>query len=98
MGYTQTGLPWSGRTVTTRHTSHQAAKAAERGRGEKTARYLAWLKDVGEATDWAAAEHFTWPLSSICSIRNNCVDRGEVEVAGICKGRYGKDVALWRVR
>jgi len=95
---TQPALPWHGKTVTTRHTSHQAAVSASATRGHKSDRYLAWLASVPLATDWGAAEHFGWPLSSICSIRNGLVDRGLVEVAGTCQGRYGKTVALWRVR
>ena len=97
MPYTDQGLPFSGSTVTTRHTSHQAAVAASAKRGEKSTRYLGWLSMVGVATDWGAAEHFSWPLSSVCSIRNGLVDRGLVEVAGITTGRYHKQVAIWRV-
>ncbi len=95
---TQPALPFSGKNRISRHTSYLAAKAAAPGRASKSARYLSWLRAVGVATDWRAAEHFGWPLSSICSIRNGCVDRGQVEVAGIADGRYGKKVALWRAR
>ncbi len=100
MPYTdgQPPLPFSGKTSVSRHTSHQAAFDAVATRALKSARYLTWLRSVGMATDWGAAEHFTWPLSSICSIRNGLVDRGLVEVAGLAQGRYGKQVALWRAR
>jgi hypothetical protein len=64
----------------------------------KSARYLTWLRSVGRATDHGAAEHFNWPLSSICSIRNGLVDRGLVEAVGTCKGRYGKKVTIWRAQ
>lgn len=95
---TQPALPFASKTSVSRHTSHQAAVGAAAARASKAARYLEWLRGVGLATDWGAAEHFNWPLSSICSIRNGLVDRGLVEVAGITKGRYGKEVALWRPR
>lgn len=100
MPYTDShpSLPFSGKTATSRHTSYLAGVAAARTRGAKSQAYLEWLQAVGQGTDWAAAEHFTWPLSSVCSIRNNLVDKGLVEVCGICQGRYGKRVALWRVR
>ncbi len=64
----------------------------------KSEKYLGWLLVVKEATDHGAAEHFGWPLSSICSIRNGLVDRGLVEAVGVCVGRYGKKVTIWRAR
>lgn len=99
MPYTQTGvqpeLPWQGKTPRSRNNSYKAAVSAQSTRAWKAAKYLAWLQEVQQATDHGAAEHFNWPLSSICSIRNACVDRGEVTAVGECLGRYGKTVTLW---
>lgn len=69
--------------------------SATRTRAGKAARYLKWLRSVGKATDHGAAEHFRWPLSSVCSIRNGLVDKGRVTAVGICQGRYGKKVTIW---
>jgi hypothetical protein len=93
----QVPLPFSGNNRISRHTSYLAAKAAAPSRASKSAIYLGWLRTVTSATDWGAADHLGWPLSSITSIRNGLVDRGLVEVAGITEGRYGKKVALWKV-
>lgn len=95
---TQPSLPWSGRTPRSRQASYDAAVSAAETRQAKCALYLAWLKQVGQATDHGAAEHFNWPLSSICSIRNLLMDRGMVTALGDCIGRYGKKVTIWTVR
>lgn len=99
MPFTETNqqpeLPWSGKVPRSRHNSYKAAVGAQSTRVWKSARYLAWLMDVGKASDHAAAEHFNWPLSSICSIRNGWVDLGKVTAVGDCIGRYGKTVTLW---
>lgn len=95
MPMTQSGLPFQGRTVTSRHCSHQAAVSAASTRAWKSGRYLSWLKDVKKATDHFAAEHFGWPLSTVCSTRNGLVDRGLVRAIGSCEGRYGKRVTIW---
>jgi hypothetical protein len=97
MPYTdsQPPLPWSGKTPRSRQNSHRAAVSAADTRLRKSARYLAWLRTVKKATDHGAAEHFCWPLSSVCSIRNGLVDRGLVTAVGDCEGRYGKRVTIW---
>lgn len=95
---TQPPLPWSGKTPQSRHCSHEAAVTASQTRAWKSGRYLTWLQEVGRATDHGAAEHFNWPLSSICSIRNGLVDRGIVSAVGTCEGRYGKKVTIWSAR
>lgn len=99
MPYTQTGtqpeLPWKGRSPRARRNSHNAAVGAQSTRAWKSGLYLAWLRDVKQASDHAAAEHFNWPLSSICSIRNGLVDRGLVTDVGSCTGKYSKSVTLW---
>ena len=92
---TQPALPWSGKTSISRHCSHDAAVRASQTRVWKSAQYLAWLQDVQHATDHGAAEHFQWPLSSVCSIRNGLVDRGLVTAIGSCDGKYGKKVTIW---
>lgn len=99
MPFTDTGaqpeLPWQGKTPRSRQNSYKAAVGAQSTRVWKAAKYLAWLTEVGMATDHGAAEHFNWPLSSICSIRNGLVDRGLVTAIGDCVGRYGKTVTIW---
>lgn len=69
--------------------------SAARMRVRKSGLYLHWLRDVRQATDHGAQEHFGWPLSSICSIRNGLVDKGWVTAIGSCEGRYGKRVTIW---
>lgn len=92
---TQPSLPWSGKTTTSKHCSERAAVSASQTRAWKHARYLAWLSEVGQATDHGAADHFKWPLSTVCSVRNGLVDRGLVRAIGTCEGRYGKTVTIW---
>lgn len=92
---TQPPLPFSGSNRISRHCSYLAARDAATSRGWKTQQYLDYLRRVGRATDWQAADYFHWPLSSICSIRNGCVDRGEVTVGGCARGKHGKLVTLW---
>lgn len=94
---TQPSLPWSGKTPTSRHCSHQAAVSAAQTRVYKSHVYVEWLLRMGRLSDHQAADDLGWPLSSICSIRNGLVDRGKVEVAGTIEGKYGKRVTLWRV-
>jgi hypothetical protein len=95
---TQPELPWSGKTPRSRHNSYKAAVAAQSTRAFKSARYLAWLKDVGQATDWGAVDHFGWPMSTVCSVRNGLVDRGLVHAVGDCIGKYGKSVTIWSAK
>lgn len=91
----QPSLPYHGKTPRSRQNSHRAAVGAVAARTRKAAMYLAWLREVKKATDHGAQEHFTWPLSSICSIRNGLVDRGKVTAVGDCMGKYGKRVTIW---
>lgn len=91
----QPDLPFSGKTPRSRQNSYLAAVSASSTRVEKSTRYLTWLRQVGQATDWGAAEHFNWPLSSICSIRNGLLDRGLVTAIGDCLGKHGKRVTIW---
>lgn len=93
----QPALPFSGKTQTSRHCSQQAAAAASLKRAAKAMKYLGWLASVEKATDAGAAEHFGWPLSSICSIRNGLFDRGCIAVYGVTKSRFNKSVTLWKV-
>lgn len=97
MPYTDThpSLPFTGKTPRSRQNSYQAAVSAAETRVAKTTRYLTWLRAVKQATDHGAQEHFGWPLSSICSIRNRLVDLGTVTAIGDCLGRYGKRVTIW---
>jgi hypothetical protein len=100
MPYTDShpSLPFAGKTPRSRQNSYAAAVSASETRQAKSALYLAWLRKVGKATDHGAAEHFSWPLSSICSIRNGLVDKGLVTALGDCIGRYGKRVTIWTVK
>ena len=92
---TQPPLPFAGKTPRSRQNSFRAAVSASVTRKAKAARYLTWLRTVTKATDHGAAEHFGWPLSSICSIRNGLLDKGKVTAIGDCIGRYGKRVTIW---
>jgi hypothetical protein len=98
MPYTDQRLPFSGRSPLARHHSYQAAVAAGQTRGRKRRQYLDWLAAVRQATDHGAAEALGWPLSTVCSVRNACVDHGQVEAWGSAQGRYGKRVTIWRRR
>jgi hypothetical protein len=90
MPITQAGLPFSGKTLTSKHCSYMAATEAQLQRGRKSQRYLDWLRLKGQLSDHQAADDLGWPLSSICSIRNGLFDRGLIEVAGTIEGKYGK--------
>lgn len=92
---TQPSLPFAGKVPRSRQNSYRSAVSAAITRKAKTVKYLAWLTSVKHATDHGAAEHFNWPLSSICSIRNGLVDLGKVTAIGDCIGRYGKRVTIW---
>lgn len=94
----QGALPFSGRTQTSRHTSYLAAVAAQATRPLKRTRYLAWLQANGPATDHQAADALGYPLSTICSLRNGCFDRAEVEAHDDVMGAYGRRVTRWRAR
>jgi hypothetical protein len=77
------------------HTSYCAAKAAQRGRGEKTEKYLRCLQEYGPISDHQAADLLKLPLSSICSIRNSC--REKLVKDGTGTSPYGRTVDLWRI-
>ena len=85
-------LPFAGRTPLARHHSYLAAEAAAPTRATKTARYLAWLREYGPASDHQAAEALRLPLSSICSIRNGVMD---VEPAGATMSPWNRRCTLW---
>jgi len=93
--FTDQRLPFSGRTLLSRHNSYKAAVAAQAGRGAKTRAYLDFIRRAGHVTDWGAAECLGWPLSSITSIRNALLDAGLVEAVGSQVGRYGRVVTVW---
>jgi hypothetical protein len=97
-GYTQSGLPFSGSSPSSRQRSYEAAEAAAPQRTEKSLAYLRLLGEAGKrgVSDHDASRALGWPLSSVCSIRNGC---GElVEPAGTTLGLYGRDVTRWRKR
>jgi len=95
MPYTD-GLPFSGVTPTSRHTSYLAAKAAAPKRASKSASYLGWLKVVGSATDHEAQARFGWPMSSVCSIRNGLMKRDLVGPCGMTLGPFRCQVTKWK--
>jgi len=95
---TQPSLPFAGKTPRSRQNSHRAAVSASATRRDKAARYLTWLRAVKQATDWGTVDHFQWPMSTVCSVRNGLVDRGLVQAIGDCVGRYGKRVTIWGLR
>lgn len=80
MPYSQDGLPFAAGS----HTSHLAAVAERARRKEKTARYLRALEAAGTEglTDWEAHVTTGLQVSSICSIRNACIDCGLVVRCG----------------
>ena len=92
----QPSLPFQGRPPIARHCGHEAAKAAARSRVWFSARYLAWLCEVGMATDHGAAEHFGCEVSTICSTRNALVEQGLVDSFGKQDGPRGKPNTFWR--
>jgi hypothetical protein len=98
MPYTEQGLPFSGRAPISRHAGQKAAESLAPTRGEKTRRMLAFFRKVHAATDHQLSDELRLPLQSICSLRNGLVDRGLVEAFSTCRGRYGKNVTIWRLR
>lgn len=83
-----TSLPISGKTPRARHASFTGARLAAEHRGAKTLEYLALLERM-PLSDPKAARMMGVGVSSICSIRNACVDAGLVTDSG----RY--EVAEW---
>lgn len=99
MPYTQLGIPWQGRSSIAAHASYQSAASVTKAERQTKRRcYLQQLQRVGRATDHEMAQQLGWPLSSVCSIRNACVQDGDVEAADLVTGPYGKPNARWRVR
>lgn len=76
MGYVQEGLPFARGS----HTSYVAALAEAPRRRAKTHAYLRALEAAGAngLTDWGAHVGTGLQVSSICSIRNACIDCGLV--------------------
>lgn len=95
MPYTEQSLPFAGKTPRSRQNSYHAAVSAAETRVWKSATYLAWLREVGHATDAGASEALGWPLSTICSTRNGLLDKGLVTAIGDAMGRYNKRVTIW---
>lgn len=93
---TTPALPFQGSTLTSRHCSAQAAVTAADTRAWKTDRYMAWLLTVECATDHTAADHFDWPISTICSIRNGLFKRGDIAVHSTEIGKYGARCTRWK--
>lgn len=102
---TQDTLPYSGSTPQSRATSRAAAAQACEHRGEQTRRYILALRAApyfagrNGLTDHEAAEVIRVPLSSICSIRNALVKRGEVVATDETRlSPFGRVCVVWRVR
>jgi hypothetical protein len=75
MPYTNSGLPFAADS----HESYVAAVKASATRETKTKAYLRLLAKMGPLTDHEARAALTLPLSSINSIRANCIHCGLVE-------------------
>lgn len=95
MPYTeQDGLPFAAGS----QTSYKAARSVARGRGKKTLRYLAALKQRGVQgfTDSEASAFLGLPVSSLCSIRGATMACGLVAKSGEERiGRYGKKCSVF---
>jgi hypothetical protein len=89
--FTDQALPFAAGS----HTSYKAAVSSARTRGEKTQRYLAYLRTGGPKSDHESAAALGLPLSSITSIRNGTMDCGLVRRHGETMGPYMKSVSLW---
>lgn len=98
MPYTQVGLPFQGTSPIARQNSYIAAESVAAARGVKTQWYLAYLRQVKQATDHQAARRLKVPRSSICSIRNALCTAGLVEAVDSTIGKYGKRCTLWALR
>jgi hypothetical protein len=97
MPYTATepSLPFSGREPLARQHSYLAAQAASRTRGPKLQAMIDFFKTHRQCTDEGLAEGLFLPRSSVCSLRNALVDRGQVRAVGRTTGRWGHAITIW---
>jgi hypothetical protein len=70
--------PISGNTPQSRHASWTGARHATRSMGAKMQALLQLLEHHGAKTDQEIAQITGWPLSSVCSSRNNLVRYAEM--------------------
>lgn len=94
----QPALPFTGRTLHSRHAGYTGAIVARQTRGVKTQLYLQWLRLHGPATDHDARDATGLPLATVNSIRNTLMTAGLVVPAGITAGVCRAKRTLWRVR
>lgn len=88
-------LPFSGRTPRQRQNSYQAALAQRSTRGVKKLRVLAFIAQVGRATDQGIADGLSLPIQSVCSLRNAlCAERLITRVDDVI-GKYGVRVSVY---
>lgn len=95
-------LPFSGSVPIARHHSYLAAKSASATRVTKSLQYLDALQEAGEMglTDHQIAALFGWPMGTVCSVRNGCIEAGLVvaRTDAHSTSPYGKKNTIWRRR
>lgn len=98
MPHTDAGLPFSGTTPLSRHTSFQGAEDAQARALPQTVRYLAALRQHGGLTDAEAAKVLQLERSSINARRAPLVKAGIVVPDGTRPGPTGKvKNVVWRL-
>lgn len=86
MPWTDAGLPFSGDTPPSRHTSHAGAEDAKPRAENQTIRYLAILKAHGPLTDREAAKLLGIERTSVNARRAPLVKAGIVGPKGFRRG------------
>lgn len=71
--------------------------AIEPGLGEKRARVLIALMELGEATDQEICEKLKWTINRVTGRRFELQDREFVEQVRTEKGPYGHPRTVWKV-
>jgi len=99
MPYTESRLPFSGSTVSSRHTSYLGAESAK-GRAQTQAdRYLALLKASPDGlTDMQAARQLGLERSTINARRAELVKSDLVYAGGFRRGETGIKNVTWKAR
>lgn len=99
MPITEAGLPFSGNTPASRHSSWTGAKRAEETATAKKAEYLDLLQRQGPMTDNEVHDLTGWPLSSVNSIRNLCGTRvvSHAHVRHYWSSGRSTTRTLWRI-
>lgn len=100
MPHTDAGLPFSGSSQLSRHTSHQGAVDAEKRALPQAVRLLQLLHAAYPEgyTDAQAAAILEVERSSINARRAPLVAAGLVEPCGTRDGKYDNPNTIWRLR